>query len=223
MEKIISIKNLSFSYDGSNNILENLSCDIYKKDFVAIIGANGSGKSTLLKLILKELLPTKGTIEIENIDIKNFKDWKKIGYVPQITEGSIPNFPVTALEIVTLNLYDKMGLFKFSKKNHIEKAKRSLSQVEMLEFKDVSINKLSGGQKQRVLIAKSLINDPKILIFDEPTTGIDKKSKENLFKILTHLNKIHGITIILVTHELEIMKNDVTKIFEIEDKKVRVL
>lgn len=223
MEKIISIKDLSFSYDGSNNILENLSCDIYKKDFVAIIGANGSGKSTLLKLILKEILPTKGKIEIENVDIKNFKDWKKIGYVPQITEGSIPNFPVTALEIVTLNLYDKMGFFKFSKKNHIEIAKRSLYQVDMLEFKNTPINKLSGGQKQRVCIAKALINEPKILIFDEPTTGIDKKSKENLFKILTHLNKIHEITIILVTHELEIMKNDITKIFEIEDKKVKVL
>ena len=81
---------------------------------------------------------------------------------------------------------------------------------------------MSGGQQQRVMIAKALINNPKILIFDEPTTGIDKESKEQLFKILGHLNKVHGITILLVTHELEIMKDKLTKVVEIKDKKVAV-
>lgn len=220
MESIISIKNVSFSYSGGVNVLENLSFDIYKKDFIAIIGANGSGKSTLLKLILKELNPSDGEIFISNTNIKNFKEWDTIGYVPQINAGNIPGFPITALEIVTLNLYNKMGFFKFSRKSHIELAKRALSQVNMLEFANTPMNKMSGGQQQRIMIAKSLINNPKILIFDEPTTGIDKESKDQLFKILTHLNRIHGITILLVTHELEIMKDNLTKVVEIRDKKV---
>lgn len=220
MESIISIKNVSFSYSGGVNVLENLSFDIYKKDFIAIIGANGSGKSTLLKLILKELNPSDGEIFISNTNIKNFKEWDTIGYVPQINAGNIPGFPITALEIVTLNLYNKMGFFKFSRKSHIELAKRALSQVNMLDFANTPINKMSGGQQQRIMIAKSLINNPKILIFDEPTTGIDKESKDQLFKILTHLNRIHGITILLVTHELEIMKDNLTKVVEIRDKKV---
>lgn len=222
MESIISIKNVSFSYSGDVNVLENLSFDIYKKDFIAIIGANGSGKSTLLKLILKELNPSDGEIFISNTNIKNFKEWDTIGYVPQINAGNIPGFPITALEIVTLNLYNKMGFFKFSRKSHIELAKRALSQVNMLDFANTPINKMSGGQQQRIMIAKSLINNPKILIFDEPTTGIDKESKDQLFKILTHLNRIHGITILLVTHELEIMKDNLTKVVEIRDKKVVV-
>lgn len=222
MESIISIKNVSFSYSGSVNVLENLSFDIYKKDFIAIIGANGSGKSTLLKLILKELNPSDGEIFISSTNIKNFKEWDTIGYVPQINAGNIPGFPITALEIVTLNLYNKMGFFKFSRKSHIELAKRALSQVNMLDFANTPINKMSGGQQQRIMIAKSLINNPKILIFDEPTTGIDKESKDQLFKILTHLNRIHGITILLVTHELEIMKDNLTKVVEIRDKKVVV-
>lgn len=222
MESIISIKNVSFSYSGGVNVLENLSFDIYKKDFIAIIGANGSGKSTLLKLILKELSPSDGEIFISNTNIKNFKEWDTIGYVPQINAGNIPGFPITALEIVTLNLYNKMGFFKFSRKSHIELAKRALSQVNMLDFANTPINKMSGGQQQRIMIAKSLINNPKILIFDEPTTGIDKESKDQLFKILTHLNRIHGITILLVTHELEIMKDNLTKVVEIRDKKVVV-
>ncbi len=222
MESIISIKNVSFSYNGGVNVLENLSFDIYKKDFIAIIGANGSGKSTLLKLILKELNPSDGEIFISNTNIKNFKEWDTIGYVPQINAGNIPGFPITALEIVTLNLYNKMGFFKFSRKSHIELAKRALSQVNMLDFANTPINKMSGGQQQRIMIAKSLINNPKILIFDEPTTGIDKESKDQLFKILTHLNRIHGITILLVTHELEIMKDNLTKVVEIRDKKVVV-
>lgn len=222
MESIISIKNVSFSYSGGVNVLENLSFDIYKKDFIAIIGANGSGKSTLLKLILKELNPSDGEIFISSTNIKNFKEWDTIGYVPQINAGNIPGFPITALEIVTLNLYNKMGFFKFSRKSHIELAKRALSQVNMLDFVNTPINKMSGGQQQRIMIAKSLINNPKILIFDEPTTGIDKESKDQLFKILTHLNRIHGITILLVTHELEIMKDNLTKVVEIRDKKVVV-
>ena len=222
MESIISIKNVSFSYSGGVNVLENLSFDIYKKDFIAIIGANGSGKSTLLKLILKELNPSDGEIFISNTNIKNFKEWDTIGYVPQINAGNIPGFPITALEIVTLNLYNKMGFFKFSRKSHIELAKRALSQVNMLDFANMPMNKMSGGQQQRIMIAKSLINNPKILIFDEPTTGTDKESKDQLFKILTHLNRIHGITILLVTHELEIMKDNLTKVVEIRDKKVVV-
>lgn len=222
MESIISIKNVSFSYSGGVNVLENLSFDIYKKDFIAIIGANGSGKSTLLKLILKELNPSDGEIFISSTNIKNFKEWDTIGYVPQINAGNIPGFPITALEIVTLNLYNKMGFFKFSRKSHIELAKRALSQVNMLDFANTPINKMSGGQQQRIMIAKSLINNPKILIFDEPTTGIDKESKDQLFKILTHLNRVHGITILLVTHELEIMKDNLTKVVEIRDKKVVV-
>ena len=222
MESIISIKNVSFSYSGGVNVLENLSFDIYKKDFIAIIGANGSGKSTLLKLILKELNPSDGEIFISNTNIKNFKEWDTIGYVPQINAGNIPGFPITALEIVTLNLYNKMGFFKFSRKSHIELAKRALSQVNMLDFANTPMNKMSGGQQQRIMIAKSLINNPKILIFDEPTTGIDKESKDQLFKILTHLNRIHGITILLVTHELEIIKDNLTKVVEIRDKKVVV-
>lgn len=222
MESIISIKNVSFSYSGGVNVLENLSFDIYKKDFIAIIGANGSGKSTLLKLILKELNPSDGEIFISSTNIKNFKEWDTIGYVPQINAGNIPGFPITALEIVTLNLYNKMGFFKFSRKSHIELAKRALSQVNMLDFANTPMNKMSGGQQQRIMIAKSLINNPKILLFDEPTTGIDKESKDQLFKILTHLNRIHGITILLVTHELEIMKDNLTKVVEIRDKKVVV-
>ena len=99
-----------------------------------------------------------------------------------------------------------MGFFKFSRKSHIELAKRALSQVNMLDFANTPMNKMSGGQQQRIMIAKSLINNPKILIFDEPTTGIDKESKDQLFKILTHLNRIHGITILLVPHELETMR-----------------
>ena len=95
-------------------------------------------------------------------------------------------------------------------------------QVNMLDFANTPINKMSGGQQQRIMIAKSLINSPKILIFDEPTTGIDKESKNQLFRILTHVNRVHGITIILVTHELEIMKDNLTRVVEIKDKKVVV-
>lgn len=222
MNNIISVKNLSFSY-GNKNILEDISFDIKKGDFVAITGSNGSGKTTLLKLILNELKAVSGEIIIGNTNINDFKDWNKIGYVPQITGSNIPNFPINAIEIVTLNLYEKMGFFKFSKKNHIELAKRALSQVNMLDNAYLPINKMSGGQQQRVMIAKALINSPKILIFDEPTTGIDKDGKEQLIRILNHLNRVHSITILMVTHELDLMKDKLTKIIEVNERKIEVI
>ena len=216
---MIQVENLAFSYQN-NKVFKNLSFSIKKGEYLCIIGKNGSGKSTLAKLLAGLIFQQEGSIKISGYDTKNQKDLleirKLVGIIFQNPENQIINTTVFDEVIFGLeNLATPREKIK-------EIAENSLKSVALLEYKDRLTYQLSGGEKQRLAIASVLAMGTKILIFDEPTTGIDKESKDQLFKILTHLNRIHGITILLVTHELEIMKDNLTKVVEIRDKKVVV-
>lgn len=209
----IEIKNLRFGYE-EGLILDDVSLVIGKGDYAGIVGSNGTGKSTLVKLMLGLLQTDAGTI---------IRTEKNVGYVPQVGLSVKSDFPATVMEVVMLNLYRSIGLFKRPKKEHYKKAEKALEIVGMSEYKNRMIGKLSGGQQQRVLIAKSLVNAPDILILDEPVSGIDAQSEKNLYELLKHLNRESGLTVIMVTHSLSEVKKDMTKIYEIKDKKVKLL
>ncbi len=202
MEELINVKNLCFSY-RNEKILNNINFSINKGDFVGITGANGSGKSTLLKLILGFLKPDEGKIDF----LKN-QDNLMIGYVPQNNHEKTISFPITAEEIISMSV---------KKSEHSnEKIENVLELVDMTEKRHYNYNKMSGGEQERIMIAKALVNDPEILIFDEPTAGLDQSSKENLFEILKHLNSFHGITILIVTHELDFAKDYFNRVFRLD-------
>lgn len=222
MKNIISIENVSFSYN-KENILKDIMLCIDEGDFVGIVGCNGSGKSTLLKLLTGQLNPSNGEVKIYNEDVSKSKNLNTIGYVPQISLSSGSNFPASVEEIVMANLYPKIGFMKFPKKQHKEKVREVLDIVNMGEFSDRLIGNLSGGQQQRVMIAKALVNDPKILILDEPTTGIDANSERKLYSLLEDLNKNNNITIIIVSHDFEKISKYVNKIFVVESNKVSLM
>ncbi len=215
MEKAIEIRNLNFGYE--KNILENLDLDIYSGDFLGIVGPNGTGKTTLLKIIIGQIKQNSGTVKI----YEENNGRKSIGYVKQMNMESTVSFPITPLEVVTLNLYNEMGIFKISNKKIEQEALNALSVVDLKDKSSYNYNSMSGGEQQRVLIAKALVNNPKILIFDEPTAGIDHKSKERLFNLLKHLNKHHNITIIMVTHEINMSKKYFNRIIELNDGKIK--
>jgi len=188
---ILSIKDLSFSY-AKQTVLENIDLEVEEKEFLAIIGPNGGGKSTLLKLIIGLLKPQKGSIRLYE---------KKIGYVPQNT--NINNtFPIKVWEVVTLGVKPTAS--------QKEKALKVLKEVDMQNHFDKKIGELSGGQRQRVLIARALFNDPKLLLLDEPTSNIDPKTSESIYKLLKKLND--QITIIVVSHDIAVSLKYATKI-----------
>ena len=145
---------------------------------------------------------------------------KLIGYVPQMNRESTVAFPITPLEVVSLNLYKKNKLLNFISKKDKQRSKYALEMVNLTDKMDYNYNRMSGGEQQRVMIAKALVNNPEVLIFDEPTAGVDKESKDTLFEILDHLNKVHQKTILIVTHELDYMKKHLNRIFEISYKKL---
>ncbi|MBL7575715.1 zinc transport system ATP-binding protein [Peptoniphilus asaccharolyticus DSM 20463] len=203
---IIEIKNLSFSY-GHDTVLDNLNLNIPSGGLNIILGENGSGKSTLLKLILGELRANSGNIDLFGEDISKFKNFEKIGYVPQIQVANQMAFPVTCLELVVLNLYRNFGKIKIPKEEQLKKARDILIKMGLEKQINMPLNELSGGLKQRAMIARALVNNPELLIMDEPTAGIDAKSKEQFIKILSAMQK-DNMTILLVTHEMEFIEEN---------------
>lgn len=204
--KAVSINNLNFSY-SQIPVLKNCNLNVDVGEFAVILGGNGSGKSTLIKLMLGELKTNSGEIKILGKNIEDYVSFKDIGYVPQINIVNKIAFPITCLELVSLNLYEEFGLIKIPKKNHYQKAKDILKKMGMESYINTPVNELSGGLAQRAMISKAMINDPKILILDEPTAGVDKYSKDHFFETIDFLSKKFNVTIIMVTHELKEMES----------------
>lgn len=221
METIIKLKNITFGYQD-NIILNNINLEINKGDYVGIIGSNGVGKSTLLKLMLNEMKPLGGSVDIFGVKISEFKDWKRVGYVNQKANSFISSFPATVQEVVAMNLSSKIGLFRSINKNHLKEVDRVLDLVGIEECKHKLIGELSGGQQQKVFIARSLVNSPEILFLDEPTVGIDLSAQSEFYSLLSQLNKRLNLTIVMVSHDISIIKHEVKKLVCLKGKKIDI-
>ncbi len=191
----IEFNHVWFSYD-SHVVLRDVSFTIREKDFFALIGPNGGGKTTLLKLCVGLLRPHKGYIRIYGEEPEKMR--KILGYVPQNPNPN-PNFPISVIEVVLMGRLSRSKLGSRYTRDDYNAAMNALERVGMAEFVDTPIEKLSGGQRQRVFLARALAADPRILLLDEPTTGIDAPSQSMLFELLRDLNS--HMTIVLVTHD----------------------
>ena len=208
MAELIAVRDVSFQY-GSVPVLEGVDLTIHEGDFLAIIGPNGSGKTTLLKIILGLLRPQAGRVELMGRPAAEFTDWRLIGYVPQKATSVDPYFPASAEEVVGMALVSgRAG----KKGGQAQAVRRALSQVGMDEFRKWRVGRLSGGQQQRVFIARALVNSPRILFLDEPTTGVDSETQGRFYDMLDRLNSDGGITIVLVTHDIGIVNKHVKQV-----------
>jgi zinc transport system ATP-binding protein len=203
LQEIIKLDNVTYRYN-SDLVLENISFKADQGDLLGIIGPNGAGKTTLFCLILRLLEGYQGKITLFGEDIRNNrKALKKIGYIPQkknIDQG----FPATVEEIVSLGVLER----KINK----DKIISAIKVVGLLEQKNKRIGELSGGQQQRVLIAKALVNEPQLLILDEPTTGIDLETQDKFYALLRELNSENNITIIFASHDLDAINKLANKV-----------
>jgi zinc transport system ATP-binding protein len=192
----VEVKNVQFSY-GSEIIIEHIDFKIEHGDYVAIIGPNGGGKSTLIKILTGLLAPSQGSVRLYGESIKTFRESGKIGYVPQKISQEYIYFPVTVKEL----------LQSYSGKDSAENIPLSkiLEMTNLSDMQDVQLRHLSGGQRQRAYIARALAHNPKLLILDEPTVGVDIRSQEQFYSFLNRINSDLGITIIFVSHDVEII------------------
>lgn len=207
----ISVKGVEYSY-GSVKVLSDISFEIRQGDFLAILGPNGSGKTTLIKLVLGLLPLSEGEIVLFGQPIRAFTKWKSIGYVPQNATHIDHFFPASVKEVVSMGLISGKKFPRFLRKNDYALIDKALEKVDMKGIKDRRIGELSGGQQQRVFIARAVVNQPEILILDEPTTGVDAATQTHFYDMLNLLNKQHGITIVLITHDIGVVTRYVTKV-----------
>ncbi len=208
---IIEVKDVAFSF-GAEKVLHDISFDIHRGDYLGIIGPNGSGKTTLLKIMLGLLRPESGTIKLFGKDLKNFREWSKIGYVPQKATNFDAHFPATVHEVVLMGRYGSRGLLHRITGHDHNLVRKSLEQVGMQEYQHRLIGDLSGGQQQRVFIARALAGQPEVIFLDEPTTGIDEKTQGEFYALLKKLNEDLNLTLVLVSHDIAMVTKEVMHI-----------
>lgn len=196
-KNIIEVRDLSFSY-GSHLILKNINLDIHKGDYIGVVGPNGSGKTTLIKLIL-------GLLEVKDGKINIYS--KDVAYVGQKATDIDQKFPITVGEVVQLGT-DKVL------------AEKAMEDVGITELKNKMIGALSGGQMQKAFIARAIAQKPEILVLDEPTSGIDQTSQKDFYKLLKKLNQEMGITLIIISHDVNIITKEATEIVAINQSVV---
>ena len=206
---MIKCKNLCMCYEN-HTVLCNLSFSVKRGEFLTIVGENGSGKSTLVKGILG-LLKHKGGLELTNVKRS------EIGYLPQHTPVS-EDFPVTAGEVVLSGCLNGMGFLPFYKDKQREKTRVALEKLRVSELEKRRFRDLSGGQKQRILIARALCAAEKLLLLDEPATGLDPVVRAELYELIGVLHKNEDMTVIMVTHDLAGAVANADKILHISDK-----
>lgn len=212
----LEVEGVSFAY-RKEPALEQVNLELQQGDFAAFIGPNGSGKSTLLKLILGYLKPNKGRILLQGQPVEEIIDWTRVGYISQQVKDFNQSFPATVREIVGSNLYSKMGRIKFLNQELEKQICRSLELVEMEGFINRKIGNLSGGQQQRIFIARLMVNDPDLILLDEPLAGIDIRAQDEFYRIIGNINQELNKTVIMVSHDIQVISKHANRIICFED------
>lgn len=197
MTPIVEIKQLNVAYPNKQDVLKNVSLTVYDNDFLGIIGPNGGGKTSLLKAILGLIQPVSG--EILFYDNGKRVHHLNIGYLPQINQID-KKFPINVREVILSGLSLHGKFFKHYSSHDRKKAFVVAEKMGVESLLDRAIGELSGGQLQRVLLGRAIIDNPKLIILDEPSSYVDKLFETNFYKLLGEINK--KIAIVLVSHDV---------------------
>ncbi len=204
---LVEIRNLYAGYNGES-VLRDINLSIEESDFIGLIGPNGGGKTTLLKVILGLLEPKKGEIRV--MGQPPTRGRQHIGYVPQSNVYDL-DFPIRVRDVVRMGRLGPNRLFKSYNDEDNAIVMERLAWVDMLDHKDESLSELSGGQRQRVYIARALVNEPRLLLLDEPTVSVDIEARERIYSLLHKINE-NGVTIVLVSHDMNVISSYVKTI-----------
>lgn len=207
----IHIADLWFGYGGSP-VLRGVNLSVDRGVFLGLVGPNGSGKSTLIKILTGVLAPQKGQVELFGEPLARFRDWHRVGYVPQKATAFNTSFPATVLEVVLTGRTVRRGLFRPLTRADRQAAEQALADVGIAHLAGRPIGELSGGQQQRAFIARALAGEPDLLILDEPTVGVDARAEGQFYSLLRQLHRQRSLTIVLVSHDIGAVTREVTSL-----------
>lgn len=207
---LLEARNVTFGY-GRSDVLEDVSLSIRPGEFVALVGPNGSGKSTLLRLLLGVLNPRLGSVSLFGTSPRDLRDRSRLGYVPQRPSLS-SEVPATVAEIVSAGRLERGRWWRRMGDEDRQAVQHALESVGLEPDGDRPLNELSGGQQQRAFIARALASEPQLLVLDEPIAGVDAESQRRFRDSLVHLIQEHGAGVLLVSHELSAVANDLDRV-----------
>lgn len=198
---VLEFDQVTFGY-GRVPVLREVSLRLHAGEFVAVVGPNGSGKTTLLHLGLGLLRPTHGTVRLFGQPIGHFRDWGRVGYVPQ-RAAAATTLPVSVEEVVRTGLAGQLGLLRRPGPAQRKRIEHVLDLMGVASIRRAPMSRLSGGQQQRALIARALVTAPQLLVLDEPTTGVDAGARHVLRESLEHLVHSEGVAVVYISHDPE--------------------
>jgi len=216
----ILVEDLRFSYNGSE-ILGGIDLEIERGAFHGLLGPNGSGKTTLVKLLSGVLKPTSGSIRLFGEPINDFTPRKLASKVAVVPQGSHVAFPFTALEVVLMGRSPHLGGLSLEGDRDMEIARESMEMTQTWGLRRRSMEQLSGGEAQRVIVARALTQQPKILLLDEATVFLDIKHQIDLMRLLDELHRLKEITILAVTHDLNLAARYLERLSLMRDGTIR--
>ncbi|MBW1635608.1 MAG: metal ABC transporter ATP-binding protein [Deltaproteobacteria bacterium] len=197
---VITVQNLSVKMHNST-VLSDISFEVAPGEYLGIVGPNGSGKSTLIRSLLGLTEIEKGRIEIMGRPLADFREWSKIGYLPQAAVVANKSFPASVGEVVATGLLGRKSFPRRFNAKDRDTVLRTLETLGIEHLYQKQIGKLSGGQSQRVFLARAMVSNPDILILDEPTAALDPVTRGNFYETIASLNKDQKKTILLITHD----------------------
>ena len=207
---LITLKDVTIAFEGVSAV-EGASFSVERGDYLVMIGENGSGKSTLIRAMLGLVHPESGSVSYGDGLRKN-----QIGYLPQQTAAQ-RDFPASVEEVVLSGCANRIGKFHFFyQKRHIEMAREKMALLDILPLRQKSYRTLSGGQQQRTLLARALCATDSILLLDEPVTGLDPATTDELYALIRRLNRECGVAIVMVSHDLHGAMQDANKVLMVD-------
>ena len=216
---VVEFSKVSYGASGKM-ILDNISFSVTQGSFVGIVGQNGSGKTTLVRTLLGLLKQSSGEVKLFGKVPGLFRDWRKVGYIPQKVISGENKFPLTAFEAVSLGLLSGKSNPKTIGAADRDKVGITLQALDITGIADKLVGNLSGGQQQRVMLARALVNDPELLVLDEPTAALDVGAGEAFLKLIRDLNEIRKVTVLLVTHDIANIGKYADKMLYVDNKMV---
>jgi len=215
---VLAATDVSFAY-GAEVVLDHVGLEVRAGEFAALAGPNGSGKSTLLRILLGLLAPQAGAVEVFGVAPTDLRDRWRVGYVPQRPRIA-PDLPATVEEVVATGRLAKQGWWKRRTRADREAVDHALESVALTDQRRKRLHELSGGQQQRALIARALAADPELLVLDEPIAGVDVESQELFRDSLVHLVEHHHAAVLLVSHELGAVADDLDHVVVLKHRVV---